>query len=60
MRDDLTALKALVDAVQPLPEVDWQALAAIWQPFSARRKQVQQANRNLAGEVVYRCNQTHP
>ena len=40
MTDHLTALKALVDAVQPLPEADWQALAAIWHPFSARRKQV--------------------
>ncbi|MGV3639207.1 MAG: Crp/Fnr family transcriptional regulator [Adhaeribacter sp.] len=40
MTDHLTALKALVDAVHPLPEADWQALAAIWQPFSARRKQV--------------------
>lgn len=40
MTHHLTALKALVEAVQPLPEGDWQALAAIWQPFSARRKQV--------------------
>lgn len=40
MTDHLTALKDLVEAVHPLPEVDWQALAAIWHPFSARRKQV--------------------
>ena len=40
MTDHETALRALVDAVQPLPEADWQALAAIWHPFSARRKQV--------------------
>ncbi|MGV3503129.1 MAG: Crp/Fnr family transcriptional regulator [Adhaeribacter sp.] len=40
MTEHLSALRALVEAVYPLPEADWQALAAIWQPFSARRKQV--------------------
>jgi CRP-like cAMP-binding protein len=29
-----------VNGVHPLPEADWQAFAAIWQPFSARRKQI--------------------
>ena len=46
MTDDLTALRALVEAVYPLPEGDWLALATIWHPFSARRKQVL----TLAGE----------
>lgn len=34
------ALRNLVNASYPLPEVDWQALAAIWQPCTAKRKEL--------------------
>jgi CRP-like cAMP-binding protein len=40
MHDSLSALKDLVNQVHPLPEADWQAFAAIWHPFSTRRKQI--------------------
>jgi CRP-like cAMP-binding protein len=40
MSDSLSALKTLVNAVHPLPEADWQALSAIWHPFSAKRKEI--------------------
>jgi CRP-like cAMP-binding protein len=40
MPDALLNLKTLVNAVHPLPEADWEALSAIWHPFTARRKQV--------------------
>jgi len=40
MADALVQLKQLVDAVYPLSGEDWDALSAIWSPFSARRKEV--------------------
>lgn len=40
MPDAIVALKSLVLATHPLPEEDWQALAAIWKPFSAKRKEL--------------------
>jgi CRP-like cAMP-binding protein len=40
MSDSFLALKTLVYGVHPLPEADWQELAAIWQPFSVKRKQI--------------------
>ncbi|WP_439556103.1 Crp/Fnr family transcriptional regulator [Dyadobacter sp.] len=33
-------LRQVVDAIHPLSEADWTAFAAIWQPFSAKRKTV--------------------
>jgi CRP-like cAMP-binding protein len=39
MPNSLAALKQLVQATHPLPEEDWLALAAIWKPFSAKRKE---------------------
>src|SRR5687767_5567055 len=36
----LAALKQLVTATAPLPEEDWEALAGIWKPFSAKRKEI--------------------
>ena len=39
MTDAIAALKKLVLATHPLPEEDWQALAAIWKPFTAKRKE---------------------
>lgn len=40
MPDALQDLKKLINHVQPLPEDDWLALAAIWSPFSAKRKEI--------------------
>ena len=34
----LTHLRQLMESVGPLPEEDWTAFSAIWQPFSAGRK----------------------
>lgn len=36
----LAQLRVTVLAMHPLPEADWQAFAAIWAPFSAKRKEV--------------------
>ncbi|MBD0258023.1 MAG: Crp/Fnr family transcriptional regulator [Cytophagales bacterium] len=36
----IAALKKLVEGIGPLPAEDWEAFAAIWQPCTARRKQV--------------------
>jgi CRP-like cAMP-binding protein len=33
-------LKAFVDAIQPLPDAEWEAFSAIWQPFACKRKTV--------------------
>lgn len=38
--DPIAQLKQLVDAVHPLGDEDWSALAAIWQPFTAKRKEI--------------------
>jgi CRP-like cAMP-binding protein len=40
MADALEGLKKLVSATHPLPDEDWLALAAIWKPFSAKRKEI--------------------
>jgi len=40
MSDAIAVLKNLVQATHPLPEADWLALASIWQPFSAKRKEI--------------------
>ncbi len=40
MPDALSALKQLVFATSPLPETDWEALAGIWKPFAAKRKEI--------------------
>ncbi|TCJ13319.1 Crp/Fnr family transcriptional regulator [Flaviaesturariibacter flavus] len=34
----LDLLRFFVDNIQPLPEEDWTAFSAIWQPFTCRRK----------------------
>ncbi|MFA6059536.1 MAG: Crp/Fnr family transcriptional regulator [Taibaiella sp.] len=38
--DPISQLKYLVDTVHPLGDKDWAALAAIWQPFTAKRKEI--------------------
>jgi CRP-like cAMP-binding protein len=40
MEAALQQLKSLVDATSPLPPEAWEALASIWQPGSAKRKEV--------------------
>ncbi|WP_187263934.1 Crp/Fnr family transcriptional regulator [Pontibacter beigongshangensis] len=39
MEEKWQQLKKLVTAIRPLPEQDWQAFAAVWKPFSAKRKE---------------------
>jgi CRP-like cAMP-binding protein len=33
-------IKNVTDRIHPLPEQDWQAFEKIWQPFSAKRKEI--------------------
>ena len=40
MLDDLSQLKQLVDDLSILSQQDWNAFAAIWRPFLAKRKQL--------------------
>jgi len=40
MSDALSALKQFVYATYALPEADWEALAVIWKPFKAKRKEI--------------------
>ena len=40
MQDQLLQLRQLIQAVHPLPDEDWQAFTGIWQPFSAKRKEI--------------------
>lgn len=40
MSDALPHIRKMVNAVQPLTEEEWQAFAAIWHPFSAKRKEL--------------------
>ncbi|HTN07612.1 Crp/Fnr family transcriptional regulator [Agriterribacter sp.] len=40
MQDQLLQLRQLIQAVYPLPDADWHAFAGIWQPFSAKRKEI--------------------
>jgi CRP-like cAMP-binding protein len=36
----IAALKKLVEGIGPLPAEDWEAFSAIWQPYTAKRKEV--------------------
>lgn len=38
--DPISQLKQLVDTVHPLGNEDWTALATIWQPITAKRKEI--------------------
>lgn len=40
MSPEFTQLAAVVNGIHKLPEKDWEAFAAIWSPFSAKRKEV--------------------
>jgi len=40
MPDALAALKQLIFATYALPEADWEALAGIWRPLTAKRKEI--------------------
>lgn len=37
---EIDPLATLVNGIHKLPEADWEALASIWSPFSARRKEI--------------------
>jgi CRP-like cAMP-binding protein len=39
-QEAIVALKKLVDGIGPLPAEDWEAFSAIWQPYTAKRKEV--------------------
>jgi CRP-like cAMP-binding protein len=39
MADNLTLLRQITDAVQPLSDDEWEAFASIWVPFTAKRKE---------------------
>lgn len=40
MQDQLLQLRQFIYALYPLPGEDWHAFAGIWQPFSAKRKEI--------------------
>ena len=40
MDEQLKQLRAFIDAIQPLPDEEWQSFAALWKPVSAKRKEV--------------------
>ena len=40
MSRDLDQLAGLINAIHNLPKEDWEALASIWTPFSAKRKEI--------------------
>ncbi|HEX8376533.1 MAG TPA: Crp/Fnr family transcriptional regulator [Pedobacter sp.] len=40
MQEHLLQLKAVLTAIEPLNEPEWEAFSAIWTPFSAKRKEV--------------------
>ncbi|MHA4740243.1 Crp/Fnr family transcriptional regulator [Dyadobacter sp. MSC1_007] len=40
MQDSLKLLHSSIQAIHPLSEEDWNALAQIWKPFEARRKEI--------------------
>ncbi len=40
MPDAILQLKKLMNAIHPVSEAEWESFAALWKPFSARRKEV--------------------
>lgn len=40
MEEPLKLLYSVVKVIHPLDEADWDALAGIWKPFTARRKEI--------------------
>jgi CRP-like cAMP-binding protein len=40
MQDSLKLLHSSIQAIHPLSDEDWNALAQIWKPFEARRKEI--------------------
>src|SRR5690606_24005175 len=40
MQDELLQLRQLVRAMYPLSDEDWQPFTGIWQPFTAKRKEI--------------------
>ena len=40
MQEQLLQLREFIRAAYPLPDEDWQAFSGIWEPFSAKRKEI--------------------
>lgn len=40
MEESLSQLKQLIDGIHPIPADDWQEFSSLWQPFSAKRKEI--------------------
>jgi len=40
MDSPLEQLRKMISQIMPLPDAEWQAFSAIWQPFSAKRKTI--------------------
>src|SRR5215213_6603443 len=40
MQEPIMQLQQLVTAIHPLPDADWEPFAAIWKPFTAKRRTV--------------------
>jgi CRP-like cAMP-binding protein len=40
MQEQLLQLRQFIRALHPLPDKEWQAFSGIWQPFSAKRKEI--------------------
>ena len=38
--DSIEQLRKIISQIMPLPDAEWQAFSAIWQPFSAKRKTI--------------------
>ena len=39
-KSNLEQLRTMIWQIMPLPDAEWQAFSAIWQPFSAKRKTI--------------------
>lgn len=40
MTEELFQLKQLIDGMMPLSEDDWKSFSSIWEPFTAKRKEI--------------------
>lgn len=40
MTEQLQQLRQLIHTITPVPDDDWQSFSAIWQPFTAKRKEI--------------------
>lgn len=40
MQENFQQLKALLSAIGPIADAEWEAFSTIWTPFSAKRKEI--------------------